>query len=123
MKKLEIDSEFHDRRGSILTFIPDTPILEMTAITSKMGVERGYHYHPEFDEYVLLLRGHGTYYQQDPRTGEDMLSIDLYSGECIYFPANCAHRLECKTDMHMVALLTKPWKECNEPIVHVGRRG
>ena len=49
------------RRGGIFTYYPDDPIVEWNLLFTKAGEARGFHFHKEFDEYVLVTSGHGTY--------------------------------------------------------------
>ena len=46
-----------DGRGGIFTWFPKEPILEYNLLYFKPGKSRGFHYHPEFVEYILLLMG------------------------------------------------------------------
>ena len=49
-----------DGRGGIFTFIPKDPIVEFNYNIIKAGKVRGNHYHPEFDEYYLVVSGQGV---------------------------------------------------------------
>ena len=49
-----------DGRGGIFTYYPEDPIVEWNLLFTKAGESRGFHYHKEFDEYVLITSGRGT---------------------------------------------------------------
>ena len=107
-----------DQRGGILTFLPfDLPIAEFSFIFTNAGKARGFHYHEEFDEYVLITGGHGVYVEK----GEDgqEYSLKMAAGECVYFPRGMPHTFFAITDVRMVALLTKPWDQCERPMVRI----
>lgn len=106
-----------DGRGAIFSFIPDDPILEWTYQIIKSGKIRGNHYHPEFDEYILLVEGSGVEVERDSETGEELF-VPMAPGTCIYIPRGTSHVFMAITDCRSVSFLTKQWKECNEPIVH-----
>ncbi|MFD2083065.1 hypothetical protein SAMN05421678_103331 [Actinopolymorpha cephalotaxi] len=50
-----------DGRGGIFTYYPERPIVEWNLLFTRTGNARGFHYHKEFDEYILVTSGHGTY--------------------------------------------------------------
>ena len=106
------------QRGGIFTFLPlDLPIAEFSLIFTAAGKSRGFHYHEEFDEYVLLTEGHGVYVERADDGQE--YSLKMAAGECVYFPRTMAHTFHAITDVRMVALLTKRWDECQRPLVRV----
>ena len=121
MKKLQPQcnlSTVKDQRGGIFTFLPfDLPVAEFSFIFTSAGHARGFHYHEEFDEYVLLTDGHGVYVER----GEDgrEYSLKMAAGECVYFPRRMPHTFYAITDVRMVALLTKRWDDCDRPLVRV----
>jgi mannose-6-phosphate isomerase-like protein (cupin superfamily) len=107
-----------DGRGAILTFYPaDAPIVEWNLIYTHAGHARGFHYHPEFDEYVLVTQGHGTYVELTADRGER--SVTVSAGDCLHFPTGTRHTLYAITDMRMVAMLTKRWNDCERPLVRI----
>lgn len=106
-----------DGRGGIFTFIPKDPIKEYNFMFIKSGKVRGNHYHPEFDEYFLITSGEGVLVSKDsPRDKEEF--IYLSAGNCTYTPKGTSHVFMAITDCTAVALLTKKWDDCKEPIVH-----
>ncbi len=98
-------------------------------ILTKAGERRGFHYHEEFDEYILVTGGQGVYFELLRRSedgtpivsnGENKSQFEIVGpGDCMFFPAGVAHTLQALTDMTMVAMLTKPWDDCDKPITPV----
>jgi oxalate decarboxylase/phosphoglucose isomerase-like protein (cupin superfamily) len=121
MKKLQPRcnlSTIKDGRGGVFTFVPvDAPIAEFSLIFTEKGKTRGFHYHEEFDEYVLLLDGHGVYVEKG-EDGEEYF-LKMASGECVHFPRMTPHTFYAITDARMVALLTGRWDECRRPFVRI----
>lgn len=56
-----------DRRGGILTYYPELPIVERNLLFTRTGNTRGFAHHKEFDEYVPITSGHGTYVELSGR--------------------------------------------------------
>lgn len=106
-----------DGRGGIFTYYPHDPIVEWNLIFTHSGESRGFHYHKEFDEYVLITSGHGTYLGLDADGAETVHKVA--AGDCVHFPTGTAHTLVAITDMRMVALLTKRWDDCVEPLTRI----
>ena len=107
-----------DGRGGIFTFIPKDPIVEFNFNYIKAGKIRGNHYHPEFDEYFLITKGEGILVTHEfEQSSEDF--IFLSKGQCTYTPKGTRHVFIAITDCIAVAMLTKKWDDCENPIVHV----
>lgn len=106
-----------DGRGAIFSFVPEKPILEWTHQISKAGNVRGNHFHPEFDEYILLINGYGIEVERDRETGEEFF-IEMSKGTCIFVPRGTLHVFLAIEDCELVSFLTKRWNECQTPIVH-----
>ena len=102
-----------DGRGGIYTFFPTEPIVEFNAIFTRAGRTRGFHFHPEFIEYVLIMSGHGNYI-----TRQDGVEtcIKMGPGDAIVFMPGVSHTYYAIEDTAMVAMLTKKWKDCIEPL-------
>ena len=49
-----------DGRGGIFTWIPKEPIVEFNMLYFNPGKVRGFHFHPHFIEYLLVVDGNGT---------------------------------------------------------------
>lgn len=107
-----------DGRGGIFTYYPDQPIVEWNLLFTRTGEARGFHFHKEFDEYVLVTSGHGTYVELCEDGTERFVKVA--AGDCLHFPIGTAHTVHAITDMRMVALLTKRWDECDEPLTRIG---
>jgi quercetin dioxygenase-like cupin family protein len=106
-----------DGRGGIFTYYPEQPIVEWNLLFTRTGHARGFHYHKEFDEYVLITSGHGTYVELCEDKTERVHKVA--AGDCLHFPAGTAHTVYAISDMRMVALLTKKWNDCDEPITRI----
>ena len=92
-----------DGRGGIFTYYPTEPILEWNLIFTRAGESRGFHYHKEFEEFILVTSGHGTYVGKEDDGSESFFKVA--AGDCLHFPSGTAHTLYCITDMRLVALL------------------
>lgn len=104
-----------DNRGGIFTYFPhDAEIKEWSYIVTQKGVDRGHHYHPEFDEYVLMVYGHGCYVEN--MDGHEFVHL-VGPGDCIYIPMGISHTFKPMEDCRMVALLTKKWDSCEQALV------
>lgn len=107
-----------DGRGGIFTFYPQrAPIVEWNLLFTKAGQARGFHYHKEFDEYILIAAGHGTYIGRHDDGTEHFFKVA--AGDCLFFPIGTPHTVYAITDMRMVALITKKWNDCKEPITRI----
>ena len=49
-----------DGRGGIFTWLPSEPIVEFNMLYFNPGKVRGFHFHPHFIEYLLVVHGNGT---------------------------------------------------------------
>jgi len=107
-----------DGRGGIFTFIPKDPIVEFNFNYIKAGKIRGNHFHPEFDEYFLLTEGEGVLVTKDENKSEEEF-IFLSKGHCTRTPKGIKHVFLAITDCTAIAMLTKKWDDCNDPIIHV----
>lgn len=108
---------FKDGRGIIQTFYPDRySIEEWNYIVTLKGSIRGHHLHKEFDEYIMFIEGEGVYTEL---TNGNELITPVSSGDCIYIPENVPHTFYPTADCKMIALITKKWKECIEPITKI----
>jgi len=117
-----------DGRGGIFTWANQQPIVEFNLIYTKAGENRGYHYHTEFTEYVLVVSGEGVYTQWVRKDAQqDRLAdgdsqypfIKMGPGMVIEFPIGCPHTFHAITDVRMIAMLTKKWDDCEHPITRV----
>jgi mannose-6-phosphate isomerase-like protein (cupin superfamily) len=107
-----------DGRGGIFTYYPtDAPIVEWNLLFTRPGHSRGFHFHEEFDEYVLITSGHGAYVEKRADGTEGFFKVA--AGDCLHFPAGTAHTIYAITDVRMVAMLTKKWNDCEQPIVRI----
>jgi mannose-6-phosphate isomerase-like protein (cupin superfamily) len=109
-----------DGRGGIFTWLPEEPILEFNMLYFLPGKTRGFHYHPHFKEYLLVVNGSGTLVTRtdakDPKTES---FVHLNKGTCTKTEKNIYHTVYAITEMTIVAMLTKRWDDCDPPIVRV----
>lgn len=121
MRKLEPECNLEtvrDGRGGIFTYYPqDEPIVEWNLLFTRAGQARGFHFHKEFDEYVLITSGHGTYVEKRADGSEGFFKVA--AGDCLHFPKLTAHTIYAISDMRMVAMLTKRWNDCDDPITRI----
>ncbi len=111
-------STVRDGRGGIFTWVPQDKIAEFNILYFQPGKTRGNHYHPEFTEYFLVVEGSGVMVTKDsPEAPEEM--IHMSKGMCTRNPMGVAHAFYAITPVTAVAMLTKPWDECNPPIIQM----
>ena len=105
---------FKDGRGIIQTYYPEQhSIVEWNYIITLKGAVRGHHYHKEFDEYIQFVQGEGVY--TELTDGEELVTT-VSAGDCIYLPKGVPHTFYPTADCKMIAMLTKRWNDCEEPI-------
>jgi mannose-6-phosphate isomerase-like protein (cupin superfamily) len=105
-----------DGRGGIFTWNPTTPVEEWNFMYCNPGKIRGNHYHPEFDEYILITMGNGLMISKDtPDSPEE--SIYLGRGDCVYIPQNTPHAFYAITECTLVSFLAKKWADCESPLI------
>lgn len=108
---------FKDGRGIIQTYYPEQyNIVEWNYIVTLKGAVRGHHYHKEFDEYIMFVEGEGVYTEI---TGGEELVTPVSAGDCIYLPMHVPHTFYPTADCKMIAMITKRWNDCEEPITRV----
>ena len=122
MKKVKLlEAEiFEDHRGIIRSFYPDEKLVEYNLMTIKSGDARGYHYHPHFDEYMVVA--HGTCLFREFGKNETY-EHTLRVGDSIKIPKNVAHTFIALEDFKFVSMLTKRWHDSKPPIVKVDHNG
>jgi len=108
---------FKDGRGIIQTFYPEQDsIVEWNYIVTLKGAVRGHHYHKEFDEYIMFVDGEGVY--TELTNGKELVT-PVSAGDCIYLPKNVLHTFYPTADCKMIAMITKRWNDCAEPITKI----
>mgnify|MGYP001308688764 FL=1 len=106
-----------DGRGIISTFYPQTEdIKEWSYIVTLKGSVRGHHYHKEFDEYIMFVEGSGVY--TELTDGEELVT-PVATGDCIFIPRLTPHTFYPTSDSKAIALITKKWNDCDEPLTRV----
>jgi mannose-6-phosphate isomerase-like protein (cupin superfamily) len=106
-----------DGRGAIFTWLPNEPIVEFNLLYFLPNKIRGNHFHPEFIEYFLIVEGSVVMVTKDPETGKE-INMLASKGICFRTPANTPHAVHAITDATCVSLLTKPWDDCQKPIIY-----
>ena len=106
-----------DGRGAIFTWLPKEPIVEFNLLYFLPNKIRGNHFHPEFIEYFLIVEGSVVMVTKDPETGKEVNML-ASKGICFRTPANTPHAVHAITDATCVSLLTKPWDDCQKPIIY-----
>lgn len=110
-----------DYRGSVLSFPVHDSLVEYNLLITQQGDQRGFHYHPEFTEYMIVVDGECEFKEFD-RDGNN-ISITLKTGDSICIPAGVAHAFTALTDLKFVSMLTKQWDKCNNPIIRINKHG
>ena len=81
-----------DGRGGIFTWIPKEPIVEFNMLYFNAGKVRGFHFHPHFIEYLLVVDGNGTLVtREDPKDKNTESFIHLSKGMCTRTEKNTYH--------------------------------
>ena len=110
-------STIKDGRGGIFTWIPKEPILEFNMVQFSPGKIRGNHFHPEFNEYFLVVEGTVVMVTKNPDNDSEIAMV-ASKGTCFHTPKGVSHAVHALTDATCVSFLTKPWDECERPILH-----
>lgn len=106
-----------DGRGGIFTWVPQDKLVEFNLLYFTPSSTRGNHYHPEFVEYSLVVDGSGIMVHRD-KSGNER-TLHLSKGSCVRIPPGVVHAIYAITNLTVIALLTKPWDDCDVPIVRV----
>jgi mannose-6-phosphate isomerase-like protein (cupin superfamily) len=110
-------STLNDGRGGIFTWIPQDDIKEFNLLYFNQGIVRGNHYHPEFTEYFLIISGAVTLFTEVPGT-EERINMLCGEGTLIRSKPFVPHAIHAVTNAVCMSLITKPWDECEIPIVY-----
>lgn len=106
-----------DGRGAIYTWIPDDEIREFNLLYFNAGKSRGNHYHPEFTEYFIVLKGVVALFTLDP-VSRETLNMICSEGTVFKSAPGVPHAIHAISDSQCMSLITKPWDECNIPVVY-----
>lgn len=107
-----------DGRGGIFTWLPEDDIVEFNILYFQPGKTRGHHYHPEFNEYFLVVEGSGVMVTRDSEDAPEEL-IHMSRGTCVRTPIGISHTFYAVTAVTAVAMLSKRWDDCEVPIIRV----
>lgn len=107
-----------DGRGGIFTWVPKDALVEFNMLYFQPGKTRGNHWHPEFNEYFLVVEGQGVMVWKRKESDPDNI-IHMSKGMCVRTPSGVAHAFYAITSVTAVAMLSKEWEKCNPPIVHM----
>jgi len=106
-----------DGRGAIFTWVPQDSIMEFNLLYFLPNKIRGNHMHPEFVEYFLIVDGSVVMVTKDPKTGKEVNML-ASKGTCFRIPKNTSHAVHAIVDSTCISLLTKPWDDCEKPIIY-----
>jgi mannose-6-phosphate isomerase-like protein (cupin superfamily) len=107
-----------DGRGGIFTWLPEDPLVEFNMLYFQPGKTRGNHYHPEFNEYFLVVNGSGVMVYKSAADAPER-NIHMSKGMCTRTPKGVAHAFYAITEVTAVAMLSKRWDDCHPPILHM----
>lgn len=111
---------FEDHRGTVFSYYNFTEnFVEYNLMITKKGDVRGYHFHPEFDEYMMVVDGTCLFREYTNEISE----VTLNTGDSILIPKNTPHTFIALTDYKFVSMLTKKWIDCNPPIIKIDKNG
>ena len=110
-------STVEDGRGGIFTWMFDDKIVEMNLIYYHPNRVRGNHYHPEFNEYWMLIEGNGVKVTYDKKLKKKLIR-HVGSGTMIRVPKNTSHSFHAITEAKAISCLTRYWDDCKKPIIH-----
>lgn len=109
-------STVKDGRGGIFNWNPDKDIKELVMLNFYPNTVRGNHYHPEFDEYFMVISGLVVLVTRDKDTGKELNRL-MGPGSCWKSPAYVPHAVHAIKDSVCMAFLTKKWDDCENPII------
>jgi mannose-6-phosphate isomerase-like protein (cupin superfamily) len=113
----QLQTQTLDGRGAIFTWVPEFPILEFNQNYILAGETKGNHFHTEFFEYFLVCSGKGqASITRDGNGNSCSFSVLLVEGSCLLISPFVVHSIQADTDMLIMAMLTKPWDECDAPV-------
>lgn len=106
-----------DGRGAIFTWVPGKDIKEFNLLIFEPGKVRGNHFHPEFTEYFMVVDGLVAIFTEQI---DGTLPINTLAGPGFVFKAEpfAPHAIRSITSAKCVSMITKPWLECDTPIVY-----
>jgi mannose-6-phosphate isomerase-like protein (cupin superfamily) len=108
----------YDGRGGIFTWLPQDPLVEFNLLYFQPGKTRGNHFHPEFNEYFLVVEGQGIMATRDtPESPEEV--VHMSKGMCARTPMGVAHAFYAITPVTAIAMLSKRWDDCDPPIIRL----
>jgi mannose-6-phosphate isomerase-like protein (cupin superfamily) len=106
-----------DGRGGIFTWLPQDAIVEFNMLYFQPGKTRGNHFHPEVNEYFLIVEGEGAMVSRDADAPNGQRLIHMSKGMCVRTPIGVSHAFYAITRVTAIALLSKRWDDCHPPIV------
>lgn len=118
MRRLEVltPTVHRDDRGRIVSYVPPDAILEYNLVTIEAGSMRGLHWHPHFTEYLLFVSGEGRIVARDIQA-DNAISTAISPGLSTRAESGVAHAVYADTDLTFIAMLTRPWDQCDPPII------
>jgi dTDP-4-dehydrorhamnose 3,5-epimerase-like enzyme len=96
-----------DDRGKINNYVLDEPVNWVGTITSKRGIIRANHYHPEQTQKVLVISGKYISVSKDLKVENSSLIHKLVqAGDLVITPPNVAHTMIFLEDSVIINLVT-----------------
>ncbi len=105
-----------DGRGGIFTWVPPDKLAEFNLLYFQPGKSRGHHFHPEFVEYFLVVSGSGVMVTRKSKDSPQKI-IHMSRGSCTRATIGTPHAFYAITPVTAVAMLSKEWDKCKEPII------
>lgn len=106
-----------DGRGGIFTWVPEEPIEKYRMIHCNPVTKVREEHTSKSKEYLLITGGSGAIVFKEPSRDREV--VPLSKGDCIYASPGIAHTVVPITPLSAVAMLTKKWDDCEEPITKV----
>lgn len=97
---------FEDERGKISNYELPEKVNWIGLITSKKGVIRANHYHPEQEQKVILISGkYESVYKDLAKPDSPIKHHTIYEGDLVITPPNVAHTMIFLEDSIIVNLV------------------
>ena len=108
---------FTDYRGSIKSFYPDEEIVEFSILETSIGQHRGFHSHPHFTEYMMVVNGKCEVVEYTNHAVTQIFQME--KGEGIRIPTGVFHSFTAIENLAFVSLLTARWNDSHPPIIQL----
>ena len=96
--------------------LPPVRLREFNLVYSRPNKVRGNHWHPEFTEYFLVVEGTGVMVWKSA-SDAPLNIVPMSRASCVRIPSGVIHAFHAMTDTFGMAMITKPWDECEQPLI------